>query len=314
MNAPHCSLAVRVAALIFVLTPPVHGGIVDDVRYALAQNNFATADRQIHAYQAERGITPELAEAISWMGRAALDRGQLGEAEKYAREAKTLSLQQLKARPIDREPHLPLALGASIEVQAQVLAARRQRTQAVAMLEDALRTYQRSSIRARIQKNLNLLNLVGHAAPRLQQDQYLGIKPKNLTAIRPDPVLLFFWAHWCGDCKYEGKIITQLRSEYASKGLKVVAPTQLYGYAGQGQNATPAIELMWIEKVWQHFYPDLGDVAVPISKANFDTYGASTTPTLVVIDGKGIVELYHPGIMSYEDLRTSIESVLKAGS
>jgi hypothetical protein len=49
------------------------------------------------------------------------------------------------------------------------------------------------------------------------------------------------------------------------------------------------------------------DVPVPVSKVNFDTYGASTTPTLVVISSKGVVDLYHPGLMSYDELRSAID-------
>jgi len=39
-------------------------------------------------------------------------------------------------------------------------------------------------------------------------------------------------------------------------------------------------------------------------------YGAGTTPTLVLIDRTGQVAMYHPGAMSYNDLRTAIERVL----
>jgi thiol-disulfide isomerase/thioredoxin len=123
-------------------------------------------------------------------------------------------------------------------------------------------------------------------------------------------VFLFFWAHWCPDCKAEGPILARLRSEYASRGLAVIAPTQLYGYAAGGENATPKNELSYIGQVWGHYYSGLQDVPVPVSKANFDTYGASTTPTLVLIDRVGKVALFHPGAMSYDDLHAAIEKVL----
>src|SRR5260370_32301489 len=99
---------------------------------------------------------------------------------------------------MDGEPHLPLALGAALEVQSQVLAARGQRTQAVALLQSALQTYGKTSIRARLQKNLNLLSFEGKIAPALRSDQYLGGKPLALTQLKGSPMLLFFLAHWCG--------------------------------------------------------------------------------------------------------------------
>ena len=205
---------------------------------------------------------------------------------------------------------MPIALGAAIEVQAQVLAARGQNTQAAALLRRALASYGNTSISPRLHKNLNLLSLTTQAAPPLTASEYLGSRPTALSQLKGSPVLLFFWAHWCGDCKYEGPIITRLSSEFASKGLTVLAPTQLYGYAAKGEDAKPKDEIAYIGQVWQHFYPGLQSVPVPISKANFTNYGASTTPTLVLVDRKGRVALYHPGLMQYDDLRAAIEKTL----
>ena len=68
-------------------------------------------------------------------------------------------------RALDAEPHLPIALGAALEVQAQVLAARGETAQAVALLRRSVETYRNTSIRARLQKNLNVLGLAGQPAP-----------------------------------------------------------------------------------------------------------------------------------------------------
>lgn len=106
-------------------------------------------------------------------------------------------------------------------------------------------------------------------------------------------------------------MIAQLSSEFGGRGLMLLAPTQLYGYAAQGEDAAPKDELPYIELVWQHFYPGLQGVPVPIGKENFNLYGASTTPTLVLLDRAGRVALYHPGVMPYEDLRAAIEKVIR---
>jgi thiol-disulfide isomerase/thioredoxin len=245
------------------------------------------------------------------MARASLASHQPHQADTYAKQTESLSRQMLAKRPLDAEPHLPIALGAALEVQAQVLAARGETAQAVAQLRRSVETYRNTSIRARLQKNLNVLGLAGQPAPPLKIATYLGPKPVALSRLNGSPVLLFFWAHWCGDCKAEGPVIAQLSSEFGSRGLMLLAPTQLYGYAAQGEDARPKDELPYIERVWQHFYPALQGVPVPVSKENFNLYGASTTPTLVLLDRAGRVALYHPGVMPYEDLRAAIEKVVR---
>jgi thiol-disulfide isomerase/thioredoxin len=296
--------------ILIALATPAWAGIIEDVRTALAQDNFSTADSFLNSYRTKNGVTPEYVEAYSWMARAALSARNYDQAAVYSKQTSALAQEQLKQRPLDAEPHLPLALGAAIEVQSQTLAARGQRTQAIALLQTALRSYGSTSIRARLQKNLNLLSLDGKPGPALRSEQFLGSKPPVLAELKGSPVLLFFWAHWCGDCKAEAPIITQLRSEFASKGLAVVGPTRLYGYTAQVENAAPSDELAYIDAVRHRFYGGLLDMPVPISKYNFDVYGASTTPTLVLLDRTGKVAMYHPGALPYDQLKAEIEKVV----
>lgn len=297
--------------LLLSLTATAQYGIVDAVRIALAQGNPAAAQSMLNSYRSQMGTTPEYLDAYSWMAREALSRGDYEQATSEAGEVKTMAVQTLKTRPLDSDPHLGNALGAAYEVQAQALAAQGHRTQAVALLHSALLAYGKTSIRSRLQKNLNLLSFEGRLAPTLHEDQYLGPKPPSLAQLRGSPVLLFFWAHWCSDCKAEAPIITQLRSEFASKGLKVIGPTQYYGYTAQIEHASASDELQYIDAVRHRFYSGLLDMPVPVSKYNFDTYGASTTPTLVLIDRAGKIAMYHPGALPYSELRAAIERVVR---
>src|SRR5437870_2985216 len=119
--------------------------LVRDVRAAIAQKNFALGESIIKDYKGGRGTTPELIEAVSWLGRGALAAKQLDRADAYAVEARKLALDQLKRRKLDAEPHLPLALGASIEVQALVMDGRGERGEAVGFLQRELNTWWASS-------------------------------------------------------------------------------------------------------------------------------------------------------------------------
>ena len=300
----------RKLLILIAFATPAWAGIVEDVRTALAQNNFSAADSYLNSYRARNGVTPEYVEAYSWMARTALNARNYDQAVAYAKQASALVLDLLKQRPLDAEPRLPLALGAAIEVQAQTLAAQGQRSQAVTVLQTALRTYGSTSIRARLQKNLNLLSFEGKLAPALREEQFLGAQPPALAQLKGSPVLLFFWAHWCVDCKAEAPIITQLRTEFAPKGLTVIGPTRLYGYTAQVENASSADELAYIDVVRHRFYGALLDMPVPISTHNFDVYGASTTPTLVLLDRSGKVAMYHPGALPYDQLKAEIEKVV----
>ena len=105
-------------------------------------------------------------------------------------------------------------------------------------------------------------------------------------------------------------MIVRLRQEFAPQGLVVIGPTQLYGYAAQGEDAAPAQERAYIEAVRQKYYSKLLDMPVPLSKQNFNTYGASTTPTLVLVNRAGQVAMYHPGAMTYDELRAAVEKVV----
>ena len=302
-------MLARFSLLFCLLTSLAHADLIADVRLATSHNNFSQGDAALLAYRTKKGITPEYLEALSWMARGALAAHQLDQADSYAHMTVRLVREQLHTRAFDAEPHLPIALGAAIEVQAQTLAARGQSSQAIALLKRNLIFYGKTSIQPRLQKNLNLLALTGQSAPPLDLAKTLAVSAPSLAKLKGSPVLMFFWAHWCADCKAEGPIIANVSSEFSSKGLTVIAPTRLYGYAAAGESSSPSTELAYIAKVWQRYYPSLQNVAVPVSKQNFDRYGASTTPTLVLLDRAGRVALYHPGVMDYQDLRTAIEKV-----
>ncbi|MGA8345266.1 MAG: hypothetical protein WB781_25270, partial [Candidatus Sulfotelmatobacter sp.] len=106
---------MRIFSLSLLLTASAWAGIVDNVRFALAQNNFSAAEAQLNSYRTQRGVDAEYLDAYSWLGRVALDQGQYDQAAAFAKETKALALEQLKQRPLDAEPHLPIALGAALE-------------------------------------------------------------------------------------------------------------------------------------------------------------------------------------------------------
>lgn len=288
--------------------------VIADVRAAIAQQDYSRGERILFAYRSVNGVTPEMLVALSWLGRGALAARQWDKAEAYAREAYDLARSELEGRSVDQERHLPIALGAAIEVQAHVTAARGARTEAVAFLRRELDTYKTTSLYKRIQKNIHLLSLEGKAAPPIDTSEHLGTTPPTLDALKGKVLILFFWAHWCPDCKIQGPVLASLVAKYAQQGVIVLAPTQRYGYVAGGRSATADEEARYIDEVRRTHYRVLTDQSVPLSEANHKRYGVSTTPTLVLVDREGVVRLYHPGRMTEEELEPLVRRLITRGA
>jgi len=220
-----------------------------------------------------------------------------------------LSLAALKGRGLDDEARLPIALGAALEVQAHVLAQQGQRTEAIRLLERSLDEFGRTSIRARLYKNINLLSLTGQPAPAYKATEFIGARPPALADLKGKPVLLFFWAHWCPDCKAMAPVLADLQTTYKDQGFTIVAPTQRYGYVAKRAPAEPAVEMPYIADVLKEFYGAV-QMSVPVSEDTFASYGSSTTPTIVLVDREGIVRLYHPGQMTKAELEPLVRALV----
>ncbi len=286
--------------------------VVAYVEAALGQGDLASASALVAQYRRLNGDTPEALEALSWVARGELAAGHPDTASKEADEIERVCQASLGTRKLDAEPHLPIALGAAYEIQAEVLFAEHKRTEAIELLESALRKWRGTSIADRLQKNLHLMTLEGRPVPAIQETEWIGPKPAAVSTLRGKVVLLFFWAHWCADCKAEAPIVAQLASEFAPKGLVVIAPTRRYGYTAEDEHADAAKETPFIEKVYARYYSAIPNAGVPVSAQNFERFGVSTTPTIVLVGRQGTVKLYHPGAMPEAELRTAIERLVTA--
>ncbi|HWR17058.1 MAG TPA: TlpA disulfide reductase family protein [Terriglobales bacterium] len=284
---------------------------VGSVRASLDRGAQDEATSKLQQYLQIRGMTPEYLEAYSWLGRAALARADYTGALAYADQTYQLCQQQIGRYRLTSEPRLQTALGAAIEVRGQALAKSGQTVQARHYLEAELAKYRGTGISARIQKNINLLGLEGAVAPELKLEPHLGPKPSPLSSLKGKPVVIFMWAHWCVDCKAQAPILARLKKDLDDQ-FEVVGATRLYGYAAAGTEATPQQEMEYIEAVRSKYFRILSDMPVPVATENFERYGASTTPTLVIIGPDTKVVRYHPGRMTYDELKTQLVPLIDA--
>ena len=164
----------------------------------------------------------------------------------------------------------------------------------------------------RIQKNINLLTLEGRPAPPLERNEWIGtVQPPALADLKGRVVVVFFWAHWCPDCKVEGPILQKLYEKYRTQGLTIVAPTMRFGYVAGGKAAPPDEELRYIVQIRDQFYPWLAELPTPVSAANHQRYGVSSTPTLAIVDRSGVIRTYNPGRLTEADLEARITALLE---
>jgi thiol-disulfide isomerase/thioredoxin len=287
----------RYLSLLLILAP-ASAAVVSDVRFKLSAGDLSSAEALVEDYHRANGANSEYAAAVSWLARGAMMLGQTETAARYLAETKTLLAELLKSKSVDGDSFLEAAVGASIEVESRIMAARGNRDQAVAFLESEFPLWKTWWIAARIHKNLDLLTLEGQPAPELD------------AAYRARPVLLFLWAHWCGDCKAQAPVIARLKQKYEPRGLRVLAPTRRYGDVPKIDHPTAEQEDQEIERVWKTSYAALDGAPHPIGETTMLRYGVSSTPTLVLIDRQGIVRMYRPTRMTEAELSQRIEALL----
>jgi cytochrome c biogenesis protein CcmG/thiol:disulfide interchange protein DsbE len=153
---------------------------------------------------------------------------------------------------------------------------------------------------------------VGKPAPDFVLQDLSG-KTVALSSFKGKPLLINFWATWCGPCKVETPWLVELQNEYASKGFEVV------GISTEGEDLQPGdkeglarqkVAIARFVKEEHMQYPVLvnGDSLA-------STYGGlDAMPTSVYVDRSGKVVAMQLGISSKEDMVANVEKALGSGN
>jgi thiol-disulfide isomerase/thioredoxin len=284
--------------------------IVAEVRAAMATGGLTAGDEALAAYRSAHGPTPAALEALCWLARGALADKLFDRASHYADQARSAAATSLGTDAGAGDPRLLKVVGAATEIAAFVLTEQGDRSEAVYGLRAALAAYRDTPIRAELEASLEQLSLENRPAPAIDGGVPIGSRLPRPTDMPRRPMLLFFWAHWCHDCKAESPMMARIADKYRGRGLTIVAPTRRYGYIEDGRSAAPERELRHIVQVRDSYYPFLKKAAVPVTEANYRAFGVGAVPMHVLIDGDGVVRLYEPGRMTEGELNAAIARVL----
>lgn len=275
--------------------------LVRNVRSKLSAGDLASGAALVEDYKRKKGVDAEYLDAVGWLARGAEMLRQYDAAAVYVAE--------LRREIKEEKPEWLSPLGAAIEVEGK-LRAQKSRDAGVKFLEEEFARAKDTALRARIRRAVNVISLTGQTAPEIKIDNAFGPPPATLASLKGKPVLLFLWAHWCGDCKAQADPLTRVWKKYRERGLVLLAPTRLYGTSVGDKAATPEEEKAHMAKVWAESYAELADVPVTIDTETMVRYGVAATPTFALIDRKGKVRLYAPTRLSETELSRQIDAVL----
>jgi len=151
-------------------------------------------------------------------------------------------------------------------------------------------------------KGIELLK-AGDKAPDFSVKDLGGKEFRLRQSLGKDAVLLFFWSYFCGPCREEFPLISEIAREYGGKGLQVV------GVNLDGPEMKKVIDRMAVDaKVsFRIVFDELDGDAFRIA----DPYGVSGTPALFVIDRKGAITFSAVGVMTMEQLKGEISKAMK---
>jgi len=291
--------AIVVLFTLVVCSSASAANLVTIVKMKIAAGDVASGIAAAEDYKRDTGVDAEYLNAVGWIARGAQMLQKPDVADRYVAE--------LHQQIPEEKDGLIVPFGAAIEVEGRLILARQGRGMALRYFKAALARAKDPTLRSRINKNINMLTMEGESAPPIDMTDYVGAAPTGGT--KGKVVLLFLWAQGCGDCKAQSVSLARVWQRYRGKDLVLIAPTRFYGTVDE-KPATPAEEKERIAKVWGETYAGLDGVTAPIDTAGHIAYGASATPTFVLIDRTGMVRLYAPTRLSEEELSRRVEELL----
>jgi len=137
---------------------------------------------------------------------------------------------------------------------------------------------------------------VGAVAPPLEAADLNG-KRVSLAALRGSPVVINFWATWCGPCITEMPMIQTAYEQYRSQGLRII---------GVDSNETPADVMNWQARFGLTY-----DLLIDRDNRISNAYRVRGLPSTYFIGRDGVIRQIAYGPLTDAGLQAAIADLLR---
>lgn len=155
----------------------------------------------------------------------------------------------------------------------------------------------------------NTTQLNGKKAPNFTLEDLTG-KKVSLASYKGRPLVVDFWATWCGPCKVEIPWFEKLHDQYAGQGLEIIGvSTDDLDRSDPAKLFTQKRDISDFATKMHMNYPILlGADSVE------DTYGIDAMPTTFFIDRTGKIVASTVGLAPRDEIEADIKKAISSGA